>query len=487
MKVNYNDISLSHHQKARYAVTIEQNSFIPSNKILKTKLYPKQIYANTYENPDPDDITRKLIGGSAYSGKSHYGASSASQDFESEDYRCLVLRRTYDDVIATGGIIDKLTKWFKPYMVDNGGFIEHNEKKKVFINKDVDARIYYNYMMYLKDRKKFKSRGYHKIIVDEASELLKENLQFLNRSARDSEDSDLPIIIEYISNPDSSSGIEFLDETFVKGPLPYFEMNFWDNLFINIKRYYNTLKYLSKADFQYQMGNWDYEIASGDIFDNDMIIAATISYEAYQEFAARNKILFNSRMWDIAASETKTANYTANTLFEAYRGNVHFCLQQESVKKLPGKLENYIHKVMGLDEDEGVQQKIEFQPAAAGKIMARYWRKEFKQYKPKFVRVIKNKLVRAGKVVPCLKNAALALAGKNYDRNIPRIYFVENPKQPYLKKFTRQAVNFPTERTSDNTESDDEMFKNDRIDNLSLYTQIIMSKKTSLSDLKRGR
>lgn len=468
MKVNYNDISLSNYQKARYAVTIEQNQFIPSNDILKTKLYPKQIYAVTYENPDPDDITRKLLGGSAFSGKSFYGAVSALQDFNSEGYRCLIIRRTYDDVIATGGIVDYLDKWLSPYYIENGGYIVHNESKKVFINTKTDAKIFYNYMMYLKDRKKFKSRGYHKIIVDEASELLKENLQYLNRSARDSDGTGIPIVIEYISNPDASSGIEFLNETFVKGPLPYFEMNFWDNLFINIKKYYNTLRFLSKADFQFQMGNWDYMPEAGDIYDNDMIIAATLTQNQYEQFKNSHNLLRLIRTWDIASGEKKQSNYTACTLFEIYRNKIVVSIEQQSFKLLPGRLETKIHEIMGADQEEGIEQCIEFQPAAAGNIMAHDWSKEFKEYNPRFVRVIKNKVVRAGKVVPLLKNAGL----KNPVESMPRMYFVENQLNPYMNKLKRQMVNFPNESV-DNTVEDIEQFNDDRIDNLSLMTQII--------------
>jgi phage terminase large subunit-like protein len=471
MKINYNDISLSNYQKARYVVTIEQNQYIPSNDILRTKLYPKQIHALSYVNPDPDDITRKLIGGSAFSGKSFYGASSALQDFNTPGYRCLILRRTYDDVIATGGIVDYLDKWLSPYYVENGGHIVHNESKKVFINTLNDAKIFYNYMMYLKDRKKFKSRGYHKIIVDEASELLKENLQFLNRSARDADGTGIPIVIEYISNPDASSGIEFLNDTFVKGPLPYFEMNFWDNLFINIKKYYNTLRFLSKSDFQFQMGNWDYMPQTGDIYDLDMIIAATLTPKRYQNFLEEHTPIRLIRTWDIAASENKTSSYTACSLFEIFRYGVGILKEQISFKLMPGRLEPKIHEIMGRDMDEGIEQFIEFQPAAAGKILAYDWSKEYADYNPQFVRVFKNKVMRAGKVVPLLKNAGL----KNPLQDIPRLYFLENPLNPFMKKLKAQMVNFPND-SIDETVDDMEQFANDRIDNLSLFTQIITTK-----------
>mgnify|MGYP005838528075 CR=1 FL=1 len=477
MKIDYDKLTLSDYQRARYIRTIEHNPFIPKNNLLKTKLYREQILANTYEVRDEEGNlkpTRKLIGGSAYSGKSRYGASSALQDFEALNYRCLVVRRTYDDVIATGGIVDYIDKFLNPYYKENGGFVVHNESKKVFHNTKTDAKIFYSYMMYLKDRKKFKSRAYHKIIVDEASELLKENLQYLNRSLRDPGNPNIPLVLEYISNPDSSSGIEYLNEIFVKpeGPHPYFEMNFWNNPFVNAKEYFETLQELSKADFQYQMGNWNYQLGSGDIFDRDMIIAATIPYELYERFSEANDLIRNVMTVDIAASEKKSSNYTACTRFEGYRGGVNFALQQQSFKALPGKLENRLHNIFSQNHDEGVQTFIEYQPAAAGKIMARYWNKEFKKYGVKFIPVFKNKIIRAGKVVPLLKNAGLPQPNPKKHR----LYFVEDQQHKWIEKFTRQAVNFPSELSSDVTDGDPESFNDDRVDNMSLYAQIIKSK-----------
>lgn len=481
MKIDYNTLALTDYQKARYIRTIEHNHFIPSNDRLKTKLYREQILANTYEVRDVEGKlkrTRKLIGGSAYSGKSRYGACSALQDFESPDYRCLVVRKTYDDVIATGGIVDYIDHWLSPYYKENGGFIIHNESKKVFHNTLNDAKIFYSYMMYLKNRKKFKSRAYHKIIVDEASELIKENLQYLNRSLRDPGNPNIPLILEYISNPDSSSGIEYLNDFFVKPEAPhaYFEMNFWNNPFVDAKEYFENLQELSKADFQYQMGNWNYQLSSGDIFDRDMIIACTIPYELYERFSEANTLIRNAMTVDIAASEKKTSNYTACTRFEGYRGGVNFALQQESFKKLPGKLENKLHGIFSQNQDEGVQTFIEYQPAAAGKIMARYWNKEFKQYNVKFIPVFKNKIIRAGRVVPLLKNAALPQP----DVKKHRLYFVEDPTDRWVEKFTRQAVNFPSELSSDETEGDPESFNDDRVDTMSLYAQIITVKPSKI-------
>jgi phage terminase large subunit-like protein len=455
MKVDYDSIALTPKQRVCYAKTIECNPFIPGNDLLQTKLYKLQILALLYPSK------RKLIGGSAFSGKSRYGAASAAQWLQSPHYRCLVLRRTYDDVIATGGIVDYLKQWLEPF-----DQVEHNQSKRVFHNTENDAKIFYNYMMYEDDRNKFKSRQYHKIIVDEASEILKVNLQFLNRSLRPNDEGRIPLSLEYISNPADSSGIEYLNENFVspKGRYPYFPMNFWDNPFIDPDEYRDTLSELSLADYQYQMGNWNYIIKSGDIFSNDMIITATITPEQYLELTKDLELIRLIRGWDIASTDKRRSDFTASTLLEIYTDDVMIVKKQEAFRELPGKLEQRMRMIMQSDGSE-VEQWIEHQPAAAGNIVDNYWREEFKDFNIKIIPVFRNKVVRAGVLVPRLRSK--------------KLLFLEDKVSPYLPVFTGQAVRFPV-----SSHTDDECTHDDRIDSLSLIIYNLRHK-TALKPRRR--
>jgi phage terminase large subunit-like protein len=443
MKVNYDDIVLTPHQKAIYLRTIEKNPFIPSNNLLKTKLYDKQIYTICSQSK------RKLLGGSAFSGKSRYGASSALQWFEVPDYRCLVIRRIYDDVIATGGIVDYLDRWLYDF-----DYIEHNQSKKVFHNTLNDAKIFYNYMRYEDDKLKFKSRAYNKIIIDEASELLKVNLRYVNRSLRPTEaDERVPLSLEYISNPESSSGVEYLKKKFVsdKGPYPYFEMNFWNNPFVNPVEYKETLGELSKADYEFQMGNWDYTLSSGDIFDYDLIKSATINQEEYKKIVNEIPLMRLIRGWDIASTDKKTSDYTASSLIEVYHGDVDIVRKQESFKKLPGHLEKRMKTTMDLDGPE-VEHWIEQQPATGNLLSDNYWKNEFEDYNVKFIPVFRNKVIRAGRMVPLMKQR--------------KLLFLEDENKPYLTTFRKQAINFPNFDIKNS--DDEESMHDDRIDTISI-------------------
>jgi phage terminase large subunit-like protein len=429
MKVDYTKLSLTEEDWQIIHDSIENNPFIP------IKPYPKQLYAIC------DKSKRKLIGGSAYSGKSILGAVLALQHFKAKNYRCLILRSTYDNVIATGGIVDYIDDWVSEFPN-----VEHNQSKRVFINHDSNAKIYYSYMLLEKDKEKFKSRAYHRIIVDEASEFYKVNLQFLNRSLRGTKGlMKFPLSLYYISNPADADGSTYLKERFVDGPYPFFEMNFWDNPYIDKWDYLENLKELSKADYQFQMGNWDYEVKSGDVFDHDMIEANTISKNEYQDMLTEEEVLQQVITWDIAATDKKTSDYTAWSLSTVFKGKIGAIHNQDSTQKTPGKLEQKMMSVM--DRYYEYDNWIERQPAAAGKLVARYWKKEFQDYHPTFIDVPKSKLIRASRMVRGM--------------NKGKILFVRGK---WLKQFKKQAVKFPTEKVI----ADDETTHDDRVDSVTL-------------------
>ena len=109
---------------------------------------------------------------------------------------------------------------------------------------------------------------------------------------------------------------------------------------------------------------------------------------------------------------------------------------------------------------------IEEQPAAAGKLVKRYWKREFQDYHPTFIPVPKSKIIRASRMVRGM--------------NKGKILFV---KGKWLKMFKKQAVKFPVDKVV----VDDESTHDDRVDSVTLlheglYPQTI---KTKLRKRKR--
>lgn len=229
-----------------------------------------------------DHRRRKLIGGNSYSGKSYLGYILAAQFLEFPEYRCLILRKNHDDVIATGGIVDylkhKACNMFNEYDMPEEICCVHNETKKL-IQAPSGAQIFYNYSQRDDDKERFRSRTYDRVIIDEASEIPKGNLKFISRSVRRQKDSVLPINLYFISNPSMSSGTEFLKENFVhdSGKDPYFEMTFWDNPYINPYEYAESLQDLDAIDKAFQLeGNWDYTPDIGLLFSKKQYYEQTV-------------------------------------------------------------------------------------------------------------------------------------------------------------------------------------------------------------------
>ena len=449
MKFKYSEHTITPEDWKLIEDTIENNPFLQHAGI---QPYGKQLYAIV------DKSKRKLIGGSAYSGKSILGAILALQYFPMKNFRCLILRSTYDNVIATGGIVDYLDEWLSDFPQ-----VEHNQSKRVFINHDANAKIYYSYMSLERDKEKFKSRAYHRIIVDEASEFFRVNLQFLNRSLRGTNGlMKFPLSLYYISNPADADGSQYLKERFVEGPYPYFEMNFWDNPYIDRNEYADTLRELSRADYQFQMGNWDYEVKSGDVFDYDLIDAHTISRQEYDEMLTELEVLQQVITWDIAATDKPTSDYTVPSFSTVFKNKIGAVHNQDSFQLKPGKLEPKMESIMDRYYDH--DNWIELQPGAAGKVVKHNWEKEFKQYHPKFIPVPKSKLIRASRMVRGM--------------NKGKILFV---KGKWMKMFKKQAVKFPTDKVIAN----DESTHDDRVDSVTLLHEGLYPQKTRTQLRKR--
>ncbi|OPX61209.1 MAG: Terminase-like family protein [Methanobacterium sp. PtaB.Bin024] len=429
------------------------NESICKNPYLLHKPYPKQswplLQANRpLENNEPNML---LVGAGGFGGKTYLGTMLAAQYLDVEDYSCLVTRLNYAELTGEDSIWQNLNEW----VCDEdrlGDLACESNESKLRITAPSGAKIWFKAFDHPKKKGKVKSESYDRIINDEASELNPNVLTFFFRSLRSSLDSRIPLGMINLSNPGGPS-TDYLLETFVEGPHPYFPLDWRDNPYINKATYSKTLDKLTYADQRYQKyGDWHYTPKSGDVFSQEDIDKATLTIEEYKELTQSTTLLSLVRLWDIAATDKDTADYTAHSLIERYKG-FDVVRKQSTFRLNPGPLEGRMSSIMEEDGSE-VEQLIEKQPAAAGKIVDRYWKELFVDYNVKFIPVFKNKVVRAGKLVHRLKDN--------------RLYFVEDSQNPYLDILKKQAVNFPN--FDKLTYDDPESLHDDRIDSLSLLT-----------------
>ena len=253
------------------------------NKYIHYEPYPQQAIALMGHS------RRKCIGGNAFGGKSLLGYILACQWVEFPHYRCLILRNTFDDVRAPGGIVDYIDKHCaNDYYDEEGNLLltkeeqcKHNHTQH-FFQFPSGAEIWYNSSDRPEDRARFRSRSFDNIIVDEASELPPQNLAYLTRSNRSTQGnkSPIPLHINFISNPSLKEGTKYLRENFVdpSAKEPFFEIRLEDNKFAPDDYKEQLAADLDPVDIAFQLeGRWDYVPDQGLLISKEDYYNNTIS------------------------------------------------------------------------------------------------------------------------------------------------------------------------------------------------------------------
>ena len=253
---------------ANYYHTILDNPYIDF------ELYDKQEFIALTSCHKRDGINKFLTGGPGGGGKTKLLAALALQFVEFPQYRCLVTRKNYRELVGTGSVFD---------ILKNIPGVKARESGLIRIIFPSGAEIHFKAFNDETHKQDVKGESYHTILNDEASELAESVLKFLYRSLRKKHDDWIPLRFINASNPGGDS-TDYLVEKYVDGDLPYIDMSYKDNPFIDTKTYEESLSNLDFIDKQYQMlGNWHYKPKAGDLIDYDELTDAYIDVEDYIE------------------------------------------------------------------------------------------------------------------------------------------------------------------------------------------------------------
>ena len=239
---------------AVYDETIIENPFIDF------ELYPKQEFVALTSCQDHEGVNEFLTGGPGGGGKTMLLAALALQFVEFSHYRCLVTRKNYRELIGTGSVFD---------IIKNIPGAKSRESGLIRVIFPSGAEIHFKAFNDESHKQDVKGESYHTILNDEASELPESVLRFLYRSLRKKIDDWIPLRFGNASNPGGES-TDYLVEKYIDGDLPYIEMGYRDNPYIDDAVYEESLNNLDYIDQQYQMyGNWHYRPAAGDLINRD--------------------------------------------------------------------------------------------------------------------------------------------------------------------------------------------------------------------------
>lgn len=251
-----------------YELTIIDNPFIDF------ELYDKQSFVALTSCHNQEGINEFLTGGPGGGGKTKLLAALALQFVEFPQYRCLVTRKNYRELVGTGSVFDMLKKI---------PGVKTRESGLIRIIFPSGAEIHFKAFNDETHKQDVKGESYHTILNDEASELPTSVLKFLYRSLRKIVDDWIPLRFGNASNPGGES-TEYLVKKYIEGDLPYIEMGYKHNPYIDDDTYEDSLKELDYIDQQYQMyGNWYYRPSAGDLINLAQLDDAYIDVPDYVE------------------------------------------------------------------------------------------------------------------------------------------------------------------------------------------------------------
>lgn len=261
MLIEPKDVEITDKDKVIFYHSVVNNPYIPYSP------YQLQAMALILASKDTNEVNSLLAGGSAFGGKTVLGTMLAAQFLEEPNYRALVTRRNYAELLDTSSIWDNLKTWACDESLPENIRCTAIKSPSPRIEAPSGAIIYFKAFDNIDKKQKFKSASYHRIINDEASELPNGLIPFQYRSLRTTDH--LPLSMINLSNP-SGESTEYLIKEYIDGNKPYLNIGWESNPFIDKEAYEQTLSQLDYVDQKYQRyGDWYYKPSKGDLISRE--------------------------------------------------------------------------------------------------------------------------------------------------------------------------------------------------------------------------
>ena len=133
---------------------------IIDNPFIDFELYDKQAFVALTSCHNRDGINEFLTGGPGGGGKTKLLSALALQYAEFPEYRCLVTRKNYRELIGTGSVFD---------LIKNIDGMKSRESGLIRIIAPSGAEIHFKAFNDVSHKQDVKGESYHTILNDEAS------------------------------------------------------------------------------------------------------------------------------------------------------------------------------------------------------------------------------------------------------------------------------------------------------------------------------
>lgn len=255
-------------------------------------------------------VREALYGGAAGGGKSSALLMAALQYVDRPKYAALILRRTYADLALPDAIMDRAHQWL-------GGTAAHWSEVEKTYTFPSGATLTFGYLQYSRDKYRYQGSAFQFVGFDELTQFEDPDYRYLFSRLRRLAGTDVPVRMRGASNPGGIGHEWVFERFFVTGRAA-------GRWFVPAKLADNP--HLDREEYEQSLSELD-PITRAQLLNGLWVVDKTARWYRREWWRGRNRfdpvdgvlarqVVARWLSIDTALKDTKTAAYSASTVFE---------------------------------------------------------------------------------------------------------------------------------------------------------------------------
>lgn len=165
-----------------------------------TPVGKKKVRCITVEDPDHTFLVRNftVTKNSAGGGKSEAVLFAAQQYVHIKGYKAIIYRKSYQDLVRSGALLDRAMEWWGPWLGNGIKYIPQDHK---FVWLDSGAQVSFGYMGKKGSKDTMQGAEYHAIFIDEVTQHNPSDIGYALSRLRRKASEDIPLRARFTANP----------------------------------------------------------------------------------------------------------------------------------------------------------------------------------------------------------------------------------------------------------------------------------------------